>query len=113
MLHTLRSELAALGSIVRTLTVVAVAAALYRELRKPPEERTWHGQLVGVVPYDFRLPTIDRLRDAYFNSSTDRLFSPMPMGVGWAVNVAAVLKRLGLRDGRGRGRAGGRRAREG
>ena len=31
---------------------------------KAPEERTWHGRLLGVVPYDFRIPSIERLRQA-------------------------------------------------
>ena len=26
---------------------------------KAPEDRTWNGRLFGVVPYDFRLPSIE------------------------------------------------------
>jgi hypothetical protein len=97
MLQTVRGELDALKSIIRTAVLVAVGAALYRELRLPPEQRTWQGRVLGFVPYDFRIPSVGRLRDAYFNTDTDRLFSPTPFGVGWAVNVAAVLKRFGMR----------------
>ena len=96
MFRTLRDELHDLASVVRTLLVLAAAGAVYRELRLPPAERTWHGRLLGVVPYDFRIPTLSRLRDAYFNPDSDRIFSPEPIGVGWAVNVAAVLRRLGI-----------------
>jgi hypothetical protein len=96
MFRTLRDELHDLASVVRTLLVLAAAGAIYRELRLPPAERTWHGRLLGVVPYDFRIPTLSRLRDAYFNPDSDRIFSPEPIGVGWAVNVAAVLRRLGI-----------------
>jgi hypothetical protein len=96
MFRTLRDELKDLAWIMRTLVLLAAAGAIYRELRLPREERTWHGRLLGFVPYDFRIPTIARIRDAYFNTSTDRIFTPEPVGVGWAVNVAAILKRLGV-----------------
>jgi hypothetical protein len=96
MFRTLRDELHDFVSVVRTLLLLAAAGAIYRELRLPPEQRTWHGRLLGIVPYDFRIPTLARLRDAYFNTASDRIFSPEPIGVGWAVNVAAVLRRLGV-----------------
>ena len=60
--ETFRSELGAFGWLLRTAAMAAVAGAIYTELRKPPEERTWNGKLLGVVPYDFRLPSLDRLR---------------------------------------------------
>ena len=44
MLKTLRSELESLGWLIRMLTLGAVAGAVYRELRLPPEERTWRMQ---------------------------------------------------------------------
>jgi hypothetical protein len=43
--------------------------------------------VLGVVPYDFRPPTWDRIRDAYWNPRSDRLFSDRVFGVGWAVNL--------------------------
>lgn len=96
MFRTLRDELNDLAWLLRTLVVLAVAGAIYRELRLPAQERTWHGRLLGFIPYDFRLPTPGRIRDAYFNTTSERIFTPEPIGVGWAVNVAAVLKRLGV-----------------
>src|SRR5579859_4778932 len=64
-----------------------VAAAVATELSKPESERTWEGRVLGVVPYDFRVPTWQRIRDAYWNPSSDRLFSDRVFGVGWAVNL--------------------------
>lgn len=96
MFRTVRNELNDLAWLLRTLVILAVAGAIYRELRLPSEERTWHGRLLGVIPYDFRFPTPARIRDAYFNTRSDRIFTPEPIGVGWAVNLAAVLKRLGV-----------------
>src|SRR5687767_8378707 len=63
---TARSELGALVWLLRTAVLAAVGGAIYTELRKPPEQRTWHGKLLGVVPYDFRLPTLEGLRQAYW-----------------------------------------------
>lgn len=96
---TVGEELSALAWLLRTAVLAAVAAAVYKELRKPAAERTWQGKLLGFVPYDFRLPTPARLRDAYWNTRTNRLFSDKPVGVGWSVNLAALLKRLGLIGG--------------
>jgi hypothetical protein len=64
-----------------------VIAAVATELSKPEEERTWHGRVMGTVPYDFRPPTWERIRDAYWNPDSDRLFSDRVFGVGWAVNL--------------------------
>jgi hypothetical protein len=63
------------------------AAAIATELSKPAAERTWHGRVLDVVPYDFRPPTWERIRDAYWNPNSDRLFNDRVFGVGWAVNL--------------------------
>jgi hypothetical protein len=63
------------------------AAAIATELAKPEAERTWHGRVFGIVPYDFRPPTWQRIRDAYWNPDSDELFSDRVFGVGWAVNL--------------------------
>jgi hypothetical protein len=91
-----RKEMSALAWLLRTAVFAAVAGAVYKELHKPPEERTWTGKLLGFVPYDFRIPNVGRLRDAYWNPGSRQIFTDRPVGVGWAVNVAAVLKRLGI-----------------
>jgi len=73
--------------VVRFAVVGLVVAAVATELSKPAPERTWEGRLWGVVPYDFRPPTWQRIRDAYWNPRSDRLFSDRVFGVGWAVNL--------------------------
>jgi hypothetical protein len=62
-------------------------AAVATELAKPAPERTWQGKVVGLVPYDFRPPTWQRIRDAYWNPESDHLFSDRVFGVGWAINL--------------------------
>ena len=94
---TARSELDALMWLIRTAVVGAVLGALYTELRKPPAERTWNGKLLGAIPYDFRLPSIERIRQAYWNPKSPKLFTDRPFGVGWSVNIPTVLRRLGVR----------------
>ena len=67
-----------------------MAAAVATELQKPPDERTWNGEILGLIPYDFRPPTIERLRSRWWNPADPRLFTPRAFGVGWDVNFARV-----------------------
>lgn len=64
-------------------------AAVVQELRKPVAERTWHGTVGDIVPYDFRKPTIDRFLASYWNP-TGPLISPRVWGAGWVLNFGAV-----------------------
>ncbi|HET7420744.1 MAG TPA: hypothetical protein VFL27_10210 [Candidatus Dormibacteraeota bacterium] len=76
-----------LRRLVRFTAFALVAAAVATELSKPAPERTWQGKVGGVVPYDFRPPTWERIREAYWNPESDHLFSDRVFGVGWAVNL--------------------------
>lgn len=69
-----------------------VAAAVATELHKPPRKRTWHGRIVGLVPYDFRRPTLRRARSRWWNPSDPRLLTPRTFGVGWDVNVGRIVE---------------------
>jgi hypothetical protein len=80
--------------LARTAVWLAFFGALYQELRKPDAERTWHGKVAGVVPYDFRLPTLERLREAYWNPDSDEVFSERVFGVGWAVNIPVAARKV-------------------
>jgi len=105
MLRTARDEIDALLWIIRMAVLGALVGAIWRELSKPPSERKWNGRLLGFVPYDLRVPTLARLRDSYFNTRSSALFTSQPVGVGWSVNIAAVLKRLGVIGTRSRARS--------
>ena len=94
---TARGELGDLMWLIRMSVMAAVAGAVYTELRKPPDQRTWNGKLLGVVPYDFRMPSIERLRQAYWNPRSPKLFTDRPFGVGWSVNIPTAMRRLGVR----------------
>ena len=76
------------GFIVRAegmMAVVVTVVGIVEQLRRPAEERTWHGSVLGV-PYDFRPPSFARLRAAWWNPDTDALVTPRDFGVGWAIN---------------------------
>lgn len=65
-----------------------MVAAISQEMSKPEAEREWHGSIGGLVPYDFRPPTWERIRAAYWNPDDSRLFVPRVLGVGWSINLA-------------------------
>jgi len=79
-----------------SLAVVAglVGAAVAQELAKPRDERTWHGRVIGLVPYDLRPPTVGRIRAALWDNDDPSLLVPHPFGVGWTVNVRRVVTLL-------------------
>jgi hypothetical protein len=82
--------------LLRLVWVGLVVAAVVKELRTPSEERTWHGVVAGFVPYDFRVPTVARLRERVW--APEHLLNPQPFGVGWTLNagraVSLVRQRL-------------------
>ena len=80
--------------IVRIAGFGLFIAAVAEEMSKPEAERTGRGRVFGVVPYDFRPPTWERLREAYWNPNDDRLFTDRPFGVGWAINFFQVRRMM-------------------
>ncbi len=83
--------------ITRLLQAAAITLALVavcQELEKPKKERKWHGTVAGFIPYEFRMPTLERIREAYWNPYETRIFTPEVFGVGWAINFYALLEML-------------------
>jgi hypothetical protein len=81
-------------NLVRTAIWLAFFGAIYQELKKPAEERTWHGKVAGIVPYDFRIPDLQRLKAAYWAPESDVLFTEKVVGVGWSVNLPVAMRKL-------------------
>ena len=78
-----------LSAILRTATMVlTVAAAVYAYRTKQPEGRILN------VPYDFRMPTMERLRRRFWNLDESRVFTPAVFGVGWSLNFFQVVRQL-------------------
>jgi hypothetical protein len=86
-----------LRQLIRLVTFGLAVAAVVKELRQPPEDRTWHGEVAGLVPYDFRIPTLDRAKDRLWNPEGD-LIGPHVFGVGWSVNVGRLVALARGRD---------------
>ncbi len=81
--------------ILQVAVVAVTLAAVFQELEKPEEEREWHGKVVaGIFPYDFRIPTIERLKESFWNPYESRVFTPPVFGIGWAINFYALLENL-------------------
>src|SRR5688500_18344723 len=78
------------GMIAGTLFV----ASLVKELRTPREQRAWHGTVLGFVPYDLRPPTAARFKEVYWNTRSHRLVGGRVFGVGWGINLYALVARL-------------------
>jgi Family of unknown function (DUF5808) len=73
-----------------------VGMAIGTELAKPPSARTWEGSVAGVLPYDLRFPTLERMRSRYWNPDSEQVITPQPFGIGWTLNVGRVARVLGL-----------------
>ncbi len=82
--------------MIQATLIAIVLAAICQELEKPAEERKWHGKIGGFIPYDFRMPTKDRMKEAYWNPLERRVFTPEVFGVGWAINFYRLLENIGV-----------------
>lgn len=80
-----------LWGVLRLAIVLVGVQAVREQLGRPAEERTWHGR-VGPVPYDFRVPTLDQFKAAYWNPDDPRVFTDRVFGIGWAINLPQAIK---------------------
>jgi hypothetical protein len=80
---------------MRYVALALLVAAITQELRKPASERTWHGRVIGFVPYDLRLPTLSRFTGAIWNPNSPSILVGTPFGVGWTLNLRALQNFLG------------------
>lgn len=80
-----------LQDVVRLVAIALVVAAVVKELRTPAEERRWNGVVAGFVPYDFRPPTMARIKQRFWDPGGTSVVSPRVFGVGWTVNVGRLV----------------------
>ncbi len=75
----------------RALTAIFTLATVAYAWRS----RRSHGTFLKV-PYEFRVPTMDRIRSRWWNPDDNKVFTPRVFGVGWTINFHRVLRLLGL-----------------
>jgi hypothetical protein len=83
----------------RIVLFCLLAWAVITELRKPKEERTWQGKLAGFIPYELRPPTLERVRETYWDPNDEHVLKPPVWGVGWALNVGRVVELIRRKGG--------------
>ncbi|MGI8802960.1 MAG: DUF5808 domain-containing protein [Solirubrobacteraceae bacterium] len=77
---------------VSLVAVGVLGAVVIQELGKPASEREWRGELAGLVPYDLRPPTLERLLSRMWAPDDPRILMPHAFGVGWTVNVGRLVR---------------------
>jgi hypothetical protein len=75
--------------------ILLVVLAILDQLGRRPEDRDWHGRVLGF-PYDFRMPTVERLQARIWNPADQRVLVPQVFGVGWTVNLYQLKRRAQL-----------------
>ena len=79
-------------TLFKLVTMALTGAAVWQELQKPEGERTWEGEVAGIVPYDFRPPTFERMKAAWWNPDDERIITPGVWGVGWTLNFGRLYR---------------------
>ena len=79
-------------SLFKLVMFALVVAAVTKELQKDKEDRTWHGTVAGFVPYEFRVPTVERVRERVWDPEGEHILSPHVFGVGWTLNVERIVE---------------------
>lgn len=78
---------------LKVLAAIVAIAALIKELRLPKDQRTWHGAVAGFVPYDFRMPTVDKIKATLWNPD-GAIIVNRAFGVGWTINFGAIVTKV-------------------
>lgn len=75
--------------------IVLLVGAVINEFGKEPEKRTGSGTVADIVPYDFRIPTVERLKATFWDPDGEVIVGTV-FGVGWTVNLGRVARLIGL-----------------
>ena len=81
-----------LNRLIQFLGLVVMAVAIYQEMQKPADERTWHGKVADFFPYDFRVPSMERVQSRLWDPDNPSVVVPTIFGVGWTLNFAQLYK---------------------
>jgi len=78
------------GMIIGIVSTALLTGAMIEQLRRPKGARTWYGNILGI-PYDFRRPTLEKLRKTFWNEKTSQILVPQAFGMGWSINFYPLL----------------------
>ena len=78
-------------SLGRTAVMIFTIAAAVHAYRTKQS----HGRYYNV-PFEFRIPTIERAKKRVWNPRDRRLFTPNIFGVGWTLNFHEAARRLNI-----------------
>jgi hypothetical protein len=81
-----------LKRFVRVLWVGLLGAAIVDAVRNQRK----HGEVLGFVPYDFRVPDVERARLRTWNPESTRILTPTTFGVGWTLNLGRLARLVHL-----------------
>ena len=76
------------GTLKTATLLFAVATVAYAVRTKKT-----HGTFLKV-PYDFRIPTVKKVRDRVWNPKDPRMMTPSAFGIGWTPNAYQLVKRF-------------------
>lgn len=79
------------GRFWKKVVLMVTVIAVIKELQTPKSRRDWHGKLAGFIPYDFRIPSFQRVKDTYWNPKGP-IIADRVWGVGWTVNLGRIKK---------------------
>jgi hypothetical protein len=75
--------------------VFLAVVSILDQLGRRPEDRDWHGRILGI-PYDYRIPTVARVRASLWNPEDERIIVPLVFGIGWTLNLYQLKRRAQL-----------------
>ena len=78
-------------SLWRTAIMIFVIAAAVHAYRTKQSQGRYYN-----VPFEFRIPAIERAKKRVWNPSDRRLFTPNIFGVGWTLNLHEAARRLNI-----------------
>lgn len=79
-----------MGNLVKFFTAMVVAGIIIEEIKKEDGIERWKGKSLGFVPYDLRPPALSKIKENYWDPTSNEVFSGKVSGIGWAVNFAAL-----------------------
>ena len=81
--------------LIAIVGVILAVLAVLDQVGRRPEGRDWHGRVVGI-PYDFRMPTVERIQSRFWNPDDERIIVPLVFGIGWTINLYQLKRRAQL-----------------